>query len=76
MWKKFARLRTQLFPYIYTAAHVAHYVRCPRHPQTEKYPMYIIIITIIIIIIVIIFYVALFSALEQTHCAHVACDSE
>ena len=22
------------------------------------------------------FYIALFSALEQTHCAHVACDSE
>ena len=22
------------------------------------------------------FYVVLFSALEQTHCAHVACDSE
>ena len=31
---------------------------------------------IIIIIIIILFYIALFSALEQTHCAHVACDSE
>ena len=30
----------------------------------------------IIIIIIHSFYIALFSALEQTHCAHVACDSE
>ena len=29
-----------------------------------------------IIIIINSFYIALFSALEQTHCAHVACDSE
>ena len=29
-----------------------------------------------IIIIIHSFYIALFSALEQTHCAHVACDSE
>ena len=28
------------------------------------------------IIIIHRFYIALFSALEQTHCAHVACDSE
>ena len=31
---------------------------------------------IIIIIIIHSFYIALFSAHEQTHCAHVACDSE
>ena len=31
---------------------------------------------IIIIIIIHSFRIALFSALEQTHCAHVACDSE
>ena len=31
---------------------------------------------IIIIIIIHSFYIALSSALEQTHCAHVACDSE
>ena len=38
----------------------------------------IIIIIIIIITIIIIhsFYIALFSALEQTHCVHVACDPE
>ena len=29
-----------------------------------------------IIIIIHSFYIALFSALEQTHCAHIACDSE
>ena len=29
-----------------------------------------------IIVIIHSFYIALFSALEQTHCAHVACDSE
>ena len=33
-------------------------------------------IIIIIIIIIHSFYIALFSALKQTHCAHVACDSE
>ena len=31
---------------------------------------------IIIIIIIHSFYIALFSELEQTQCAHVACDSE
>ena len=31
---------------------------------------------IFIIIIIHSFYIALFSALEQTHCAHVACDSD
>ena len=31
---------------------------------------------IIIIIIIDQFYIVLFSALEQTHCAHVACDSQ
>ena len=29
-----------------------------------------------IIIIIHCFYIALFSALQQTHCAYVACDSE
>ena len=29
-----------------------------------------------VIIIIHNFYTALFSALEQTHCAHVACDSD
>ena len=41
--------------------------------------MIIIIIIIIIHDIIHSFYIALFSALEQTHCAHVAChvsDSE
>ena len=32
--------------------------------------------TIICIIIIHTFYIALFFALEQTHCAHVACDSK
>ena len=26
IWRKFAKLRTQLFPYIYTQAHIAHEV--------------------------------------------------
>ena len=33
-------------------------------------------LSFIIIIIIHSFYIALFSAREQTHCAHVACDSE
>ena len=35
-----------------------------------------IYVMIIIIIIIHRFYITLFSALEQTQCAHVACDSE
>ena len=27
IWRKFVKLRTQLFPYIYTQAHIAHEVR-------------------------------------------------
>ena len=41
----------------------------------EASPAFIIII-IVVIIIIISFYTALFSALEQTHSAHVECDSE
>ena len=33
-------------------------------------------VIIIIVIIIHRFYTALFFVLEQTHCAHVACDSE
>lgn len=27
IWRKFAKLRMQLFPYLYTQAHIAHEVR-------------------------------------------------
>ena len=38
--------------------------------------VYITVPNIIIIIIIHSFYIALFSVLEQTHCTHIACDSE
>ena len=45
-------------------------------PRYRKHTETTLLLIIIIIITVIRFYIALFSALEQTHCAHVACDSE
>ena len=46
------------------------------HLEMKRLTSFYIIIIIIIIIIVYHFYIVLFSALEQTHCAHVSCDSE
>ena len=35
IWRKFAKFRTQLFPYIYTQAHIAHQVQT----KWQSYPL-------------------------------------
>lgn len=42
IWRKFAKLRTQLFPYIYTEAHTAHQVRVsfPESHSKARYKLF------------------------------------
>ena len=53
--------------------------RCRNVSETGHDIVVVVAVVAVVVVVVVVvdrFYIALFSALEQTHCAHVSCDSK